>query len=204
VNLAHEGISDGVHMVGDVMYDVMLKTASISVGETAVAQRLGLGSRPYVAVTVHRAATTDNPALIAEVFKALGDIASSGFDVVFPVHPRIQSMVDRWEFPKHVQLIEPLGYRDMIALVQGAQAVATDSGGLQKEAAWLGTPCVTLRENTEWVETIAEGWNVLAGTDRRTILEAVISAKPPSQPFVAYGTGDAANTVVELILAQFG
>lgn len=203
-NLAQEGIRDGVHMVGDVMYDVMLKTVSSSRGRSAVAERFGLGSRPYVAVTVHRAATTDNPALLGEVFKTLGELARCGFDVVFPVHPRIRSTVDQWEFPPHVHLTEPLGYGDMIALVQRAHAVVTDSGGLQKEAAWLGTPCVTMRENTEWVETIAEGWNVLAGTNRETIFEAVVSAKPPNVPFLAYGTGHAADTVVELILARFG
>lgn len=203
-NLALEGIRNGVCMVGDVMYDVMLKTLSNRREKSAVAERLGLGSRPYVVVTVHRPATTDNPVLIGEVFKTLDDLAGHGFDVVFPVHPRIRPMVDRWEFADHISLTEPLGYADMIALVHDAHAVATDSGGLQKEAAWLGTPCVTLRENTEWVETITEGWNVLAGTNRLAILEAVISARPPSVPFVAYGNGHAANAVVDLILTQFG
>ena len=202
-NLEHEGLRKGVHLVGDVMYDVMLKTISSTGGFNPVAQRLHLGSRPYVVVTVHRAATTDNPRRFGEVFEALCDLARSGFDVVFPVHPRTRPMVMTAELPDHLYATEPLGYRDMLSLVRDAHAVATDSGGLQKEAAWLGTPCITLRDSTEWVETIAEGWNVLAGTDRSAIVDAVSAAKRPLQPFSAYGSGTSARAAVKVIVDAF-
>jgi UDP-GlcNAc3NAcA epimerase len=203
-NLESEGIRRGVHLVGDVMYDAMLRIVSSMGGINPVAERLHLGSRPYVVVTVHRPANTDDPKRFSDVAGALGDLATAGFDVVFPVHPRMRSMVENWIVPDGVHTTEPLGHRDMLCLVQAAHAVATDSGGLQKEAAWLGTPCITLRHTTEWIETIAEGWNVLVGTDRRAIVEAVATAEPPSQPFVAYGTGGAAEAVVKLMVDAFG
>jgi UDP-GlcNAc3NAcA epimerase len=203
-NLALEGIRQGVHLVGDVMYDVLAATM-LSLGDTnQVAERLHLGSRPYVVVTVHRAANTDDPDRMGAVFAALGDLVAAGFDVVFPVHPRTRSLVEAWDRPAGIHTIEPLGYRDMLGLVHHAHAVATDSGGLQKEAAWLGTPCITLRDSTEWIETIEEGWNVLVGTDREAIGNAVISAKPPGQPFDTYGAGRAAEAVVELLADTFG
>lgn len=199
-NLGDEGIREGVHLIGDVMYDVMLKTLLSTDPFNETAQRFHLGSRPYVVVTVHRPATTDDPRRFAEVFDALCDLARSGFDVVFPVHPRTRPMIKTREIPDNIHAVEPLGYRDMLSLVRDAHAVATDSGGLQKEAAWLGTPCITLRDTTEWVETIAEGWNLLVGTDRRAIVDAVSAAQRPRQPFTAYGSGHAATAAVKLIV----
>ena len=203
-NLTLEGIQRGVHLVGDVMYDVLAATMLSLGGANRVAEQLHLGSRPYVVVTVHRAANTDDSDRMGDIFGALDDIAAAGFDVVFPVHPRTRSLVDAWISSDGIHATEPLGYRDMLGLVQHAHAVATDSGGLQKEAAWLGTPCVTLRDSTEWVETIEDGWNVLVGTDRQAIRDAVVSARAPSRPFDAYGDGRAAEAVVELIVDTFG
>jgi UDP-N-acetylglucosamine 2-epimerase len=202
-NLGGEGIRKGVHLIGDVMYDVMLKTVSSTNELNRTAERLHLGARPYVVVTVHRAATTDDPQRFADVFDALCDLTGAGFDVVFPVHPRTRPMMHTREIPDGVHATEPLGYRDMLSLVRDAHAVATDSGGLQKEAAWLGTPCITLRDTTEWVETIAEGWNVLVGTDRRAIVDAVSAAERPRQPFTAYGSGEASKAAVNLIVDSF-
>ena len=102
-----------------------------------------------------------------------------------------------------VNIIGPLGYRDMVALTVGASAVVTDSGGLQKEAAWLGVPCVTIREQTEWVETVEDGWNVVVGTATERIVEAVRSAAAPAQPFDRYGGDGASARVVRSILARF-
>jgi UDP-N-acetylglucosamine 2-epimerase len=203
-NLAREGVVRGVHLVGDVMHDVLLSTSSSLNGAPSAVDHLGLVARRYVVVTIHRASTTDDPDRIHEVFDALNDIAEAGLDVVFPIHPRTRALADAWKFADRVRVIDPLGYRDMIGLVRQAHAVATDSGGLQKEAAWLGTPCVTLRDATEWVETIDEGWNILVGTERQKITERVISATRPALPFQAYGSGFAAPAVVDLLLDTFG
>lgn len=202
-NLAQEGIRRGVHLVGDVMYDVMLSAMASLNRANPVAERLHLGSRPYVVVTLHRPANTDRPQHLRDIFGALADLVSEGFEVVFPVHPRTRSMAEAWTFPEGVHLTDPVGYREMMGLVHHAHAVATDSGGLQKEAAWLGTSCITLRDTTEWGETVAEGWNTLVGADRRAIVNAVISAQQPSHPFTAYGTGQAAAAAVQLMVDTF-
>jgi UDP-N-acetylglucosamine 2-epimerase len=179
-NLATEGVTRGVHLVGDVMHDALLDAASHPTAAPGTLERLGVAPKSYVAATIHRAENTDNPANLRGILKALGDLE---MPAIVPIHPRTRHILeqrmpeDYQAAQQRIRFLEPLGYIDMVRLVQGARAVFTDSGGLQKEAFWLGVPCVTLREETEWVETVSAGANHLAGTSPARIASAWEAAK---------------------------
>ncbi|HUK76462.1 MAG TPA: UDP-N-acetylglucosamine 2-epimerase (non-hydrolyzing) [Thermoleophilia bacterium] len=200
-NLAHEGIEAGVVQTGDVMFD--LATATLTPQrEHEVLSRRGLERGRYVMATVHRPATADDPARLGAVLDALGDADET---VVFPAHPRTAASIERFglggRVAANVRLIAPVGYAESLTLVKNARVVATDSGGLQKEAYFFAVPCVTLRDTSEWVETVESGWNVLAGTDRATIAAAL--ARPPrgDRHPDYYGHGDAAERVAAALNA---
>jgi UDP-GlcNAc3NAcA epimerase len=198
-NLASEGVTSGVHVVGDVMLDV-LNWARGQLAENAspILAELDLTERRYVLATVHRSENTDDPAQLAQILNALNALEEP---VVFPIHPRTRQAIAVAGFTVNpgIRLINPVGYLDMVALAGGARVILTDSGGLQKEAYWLGVPCITMRRETEWVETVAAGWNVLVGTDAEKILESARSfAPPPARPSL-YGDGFAAPKCVDLL-----
>jgi UDP-GlcNAc3NAcA epimerase len=196
-NAHNEGITQGVEVVGDVMYDILLQfQPKIDAHAEALLPVLGIAPQSYVLVTVHRAANTDDPETMQKIAHALNRLE---MPVIFPVHPRTQACLEHYgiSWKKHVQLIEPVGYFDMLALERAAYRILTDSGGVQKEAFLLGVPCVTLREETEWTETVEAGWNVLVGSCCQAIIEAVGRSmpKPPQQnPF---GAGDAAIHIAQ-------
>ena len=196
-NLAAEGLTKGVHDVGDVMAD-SLKLAAAAASNDSVVQRLGLEPGRYALVTVHRAENTDNASHLTAILRA---IDAMPFPVVFPVHPRTRAVItaNGWHPGANVQLIEPQGYIDMVALLAGARLVCTDSGGLQKEAYWLAKPCVTLRTETEWVETVASGWNVLAPPTHANITELAVRATAPATRPALYGEGGASERIAEII-----
>ena len=175
-NLETEGLAARARLVGDVMLDAMRFNETLARTRSQVLERLGLTSGGYLVATVHRAESTE-PEPLKGLLDALAQVASVDRPIVFPVHPRtakcIREMHSNRPQTAGLRLVEPLGYLDMIRLVAGARIVLTDSGGLQKEAFFLGRPCVTLRGETEWVETVAEGGNIIAGTESRTILDAV-------------------------------
>jgi len=147
---------------------------------------------------VHRSENTDDASRLAGIIGAFNAVDEP---VIFPVHPRARKMITAagCRVAPHVRLIEPVGYVDMIALARSARLVLTDSGGLQKEAYWVGAPCVTLREETEWVETVSNGWNRLVGADQQTIVDAVRSFTPPPSRPALYGDGEAAARCVDLL-----
>jgi UDP-N-acetylglucosamine 2-epimerase len=198
-NLAAEGVSQNVHLVGDVMLDV-LNWAKRRGGanQSAILERFGLSEHAYLLATVHRSENTDTVARMSSILSAFNAIDEP---VIFPVHPRARKIITEMGFrPKpHVRLIDPVGYLDMVALLGSARLVLTDSGGLQKEAYWLGVPCLTLRNETEWVETVEAGWNVLVGSDLNKIVNAVYSFSPPDSHPVLYGDGAAAAKCVDLL-----
>lgn len=196
-NLAAEGLTKGVHDVGDVMAD-SLKLAAAAAGSDSVVQQLGLEPGGYALVTVHRAENTDTPSNLTAILSA---IDAMPFPVVFPVHPRTRAVIaaNGWHPGANVRLIEPQGYIDMVALLAGARVVCTDSGGLQKEAYWLARPCVTLRTETEWVETVASGWNVLAPPTRANITELAVRATAPQSRPALYGEGGASERIAEIM-----
>jgi UDP-N-acetylglucosamine 2-epimerase len=199
-HLASEGITKGVHLVGDVMLDVLNWARQRAEGQSpAVLSRFELEEGRYLLATVHRSENTDDPERLSGILQALNAQEET---VLFPVHPRTRKVIETgggYGLGPHVRLIEPLSYFDMIALSRAARFILTDSGGLQKEAYWLGVPCVTLREETEWVETVDAGWNTLAGCDTGKILQAVRSFAPPSSRPALYGEGSVAARCVELL-----
>jgi UDP-GlcNAc3NAcA epimerase len=197
--LRREGIVAGVDVVGDVMYDALLQ-ARPALHERAetLLPALGLAAGAYVLATVHRQANTDDPAALVQIAGALNALARP---VVFPLHPRTRAALARGGITlrEHIHPLDPVGYLDMLALEQHAQCVVTDSGGVQKEAFLLGVPCVTLRDETEWPETVAAGGNVLVGCRTEAIVAAV--EHPPcgdraSNPF---GAGDAAQRIAQAL-----
>jgi len=197
-NLAAEGIAQNVHLVGDVMLDV-LNWAKQRLSETPrILDQLGLAKQRYVLATVHRSENTDNLSRLAQILTAFNLLDEP---VIFPVHPRTQKAITGTGLTveSHVRLIDPVGYIDMMALARAARMILTDSGGLQKEAYWLGVPCVTMRNETEWVETVEAGWNTLAGSDSERIVEAVRSFTPNGSHPTLYGDGNASVNCVNLL-----
>jgi len=198
--LAAEGIRSGVHLVGDLMLDLALETSAMLPPRPDIARRLGVAGKEYAVATVHRASNTDDADAFGRIAAGLRRI---GMPVVFPVHPRAASLARRFlpaGASDPVVVVEPMPYQDMIALVRGARVVLTDSGGLQKEAVVLGVPCVTLRDETEWPETLESGWNALAGTDPERI--AALAARPaPKRPSAFFGSdGGCARRIADVLL----
>ena len=200
-NLAAEGILEGVHLVGDVMASSLVYAAGRAKDRSTVLRRLGLTARAFLLATVHRAENTDDRDHLAQLMAAF---SSLGETVVLPVHPRTRKMLERFQIVPgaRVILVEPLGYLDMVMLEQAARIILTDSGGIQKEAYWLGVPCVTLREETEWVETVANGWNTLAGTSIERVVQTVRGFQPPSSRPPLYQEGDAAEKISQILSNQ--
>jgi UDP-GlcNAc3NAcA epimerase len=188
-NLAREGIENGVHHVGDVLYDVTRAALARAKDRSRILERIGLAPRTYAVATVHRAENTDDPDRFASIMQWLSDRARET-PIVMPVHPRTRKLMAARDLRPHgVLLTEPLGYLDMALLTHHAAAVFTDSGGLQKEAYFHRVPCVTLREETEWVETVDAGWNRLwTGPDYK-----------PRAEIADYGTGDSSTAIVRLL-----
>jgi UDP-N-acetylglucosamine 2-epimerase (non-hydrolysing) len=172
--LANEGITKGVHLVGDVMVDALEFNKEIAEKCSLILERLGITPDQYLVLTVHRPANTDSREHMESIIGAMGE---AKIPVVFPVHPRTRKYLEEfgiWQrLPANIFITMPLGYLDMVKLMRHASKILTDSGGIQKEAYLLGVPCITLRENTEWVETVEEGWNVLVGADRDTIVDSI-------------------------------
>jgi UDP-N-acetylglucosamine 2-epimerase len=199
-NLAREGISQGVHMVGDVMADVLAWQRERIEPATAL-ESFGVRRGNYALATIHRAENTDDSQRLRAIFTALEQLAQGGLPVLLPLHPRTRHALDRAELaPRGVQIVPPASYERMVALQTHARVILTDSGGVQKEAYWLGVPCVTLREETEWPETVAAGWNVLAGCDSDRIVAAATRPRPGGPRPALYGDGRAAERIVEHLL----
>jgi len=199
-NLAREGIRAGVRMVGDVMYDVCLWHLSRSKSLNGLLKDLELQPGKYALATVHRAENTDTKERLQSIFAALESLAGRGLKVVIPLHPRTRKMLQVFHIPvEKVKVIQPLGYESMLCLGSNAQVILTDSGGLQKEAYWLGVPCVTLREETEWVETVEAGWNLIVGSDSDRIIESAMGFRPVTPRASLYGDGDAARHILSCI-----
>lgn len=199
--LAAEGIVDSVHWVGDVMFDALLQHRPIARDKSTIVQRLALQRGAYGLVTIHRAANTDDPVRLAQIVKALNAV---GETIVFPVHPRTRKALAAIDasFAAHVRLIEPVGYFDMMMLEENARIIATDSGGVQREAYYLGLPCLTLRDETEWGETVTTGWNLLIGANPEQICDAWFSFQPPTAHPPIFGDGHAAQQIVQTLVAR--
>ena len=213
-NLRNEGIRKNVFLNGDVMLDAVQAFAVLAQKRKTLLNRLAVESGSYVLATVHRAENTDSPEKLTALFEALLDLK---LPVVLPLHPRVRhklgqmpifkSIRTRLETSSDIRISEPASYLDMLMLEKNARLVLTDSGGVQKEAFFLGIPCLTLREETEWVETLKGGWNQLVGSDQKRITRAVKSIwnnngyHPIGRPDLkAFGNGRSTELIVKQIL----
>jgi UDP-GlcNAc3NAcA epimerase len=193
-NLAAEGLTKGVHAVGDVMFDTTIAAVKRSEGRSTILESLSLTPKTYAVSTIHRAENTDDPIRFAQIIAWLEGKAAIT-PVIMPVHPRTRKLLSsRGIVPRGITLIDPIGYLDMARLVHHCAGVFTDSGGLQKEAYFHRVPCVTLRDETEWVETLEAGWNRLwTGPDYG-----------PRSEIADYGNGTSATLIAELVCQHLG
>ena len=203
-NLRHEHAAGEVHLVGDVMADVSLAFGPIARERSTALADHGLEPGGYLLATAHRAGNVDDPARLERLVELLEALPQH---CVLPLHPRTAARLEstglreRLDRAPGVQLLPPLGYLDFMRLAMDARAVLTDSGGVQKEAYLLGVPCVTLRETTEWVETVQAGWNVLVGLDTAAALAALEQSPPPGERPELYGGGHAAQRILDVLSA---
>ena len=200
-NLVKEGITKRVYMTGDVMVDAMYYNQNLAKSRSRIIEDLGITRGMYLVLTVHRPSNTDNVNHMRAIFDA---ISKSGKIVVFPVHPRTKKCLMEFgiwnNLPKNIIPIDPLGYLDMFQLMQHSQKILTDSGGVQKEAYILDIPCITLRENTEWVETLVGDRNVLVGANHLKIYNEIMKeTHPVKHTDNVFGKGDASMKICDHI-----
>ncbi|HEU0194519.1 MAG TPA: UDP-N-acetylglucosamine 2-epimerase (non-hydrolyzing) [Gaiellales bacterium] len=202
-NLAAEGIQEGVHLVGDVMVDAARVFGPVAASHSDVLERFGVTGGNYAVVTVHRQANTE-PAAMPQLVEVLEAIP---MPVVFPIHPRTAAALRGAGQERRAGaaaiLADPLGYLDFTALLAGAAVCLTDSGGVQKEAYLQRVPCITLRDTSEWVETVEAGWNQLAGgLDAGRVARALATLERPDEHPLLYGDGHAAERIAAILCAD--
>ncbi len=197
-HLAAEGITGAVHWVGDVMLDALKQNFPVARRKSDIVERMGLTPGKYALVTIHRAANTDDPVRLGHIVETLNRIPET---IIFPAHPRTRKALAQLgvKLAEQVRFIEPVGYFDMMLLEQNARLIATDSGGVQREAYFLGIPCLTLRDETEWVETVEAGWNKLVGADPFRMIDTWFSFAPPAARPPIFGDGTAGERIVQIL-----
>jgi UDP-GlcNAc3NAcA epimerase len=213
-NLRNENLSARSQFTGDVMFDAVRYNSQLASKQSRIVETLQLEPERFAVVTLHRADNTV-PEVLRELLGVLNEVAARGMPLVFPLHPRTKQLIANpnfaWQPHANFKLIDPLGYLDMLRLVAASRMVLTDSGGLQKEAFFLTRPCVTLRTETEWVETVTAGANIVTGTDRQQIQAAIARWQRPDtlaavaaavRQSTAFGDGDAASKIVRAIAAM--
>ena len=197
-NLNKEGIINNVHLTGDVMVDAQKDCERIAKSESRIIDTLGIEPRGYYLATVHRASNTDEPDNLRAIVQALLDLD----EVVLPCHPRAEKYLKEFglwdDLNRKVKVIKPVGYLDMLLLEKNAKKIITDSGGVQKEAYLLGIPCITLRDTTEWIETVNDGWNVLV-SPKENIVSAIRDFEPRHERQDVFGKGEASTLIVDLV-----
>ncbi len=197
-HLTEEGIRDSVHWVGDVMLDALMTFLPLARRQSGMLDRLDVRPRAYSLVTIHRAANTDDAIRLGRIVETLNRVREP---IILPLHPRTRLALDHlgMDLGAHIRPLEPLSYFDMLVLEENARLIATDSGGVQREAYFLGVPCLTLREETEWVATVSAGWNKLVGTTPEVALEAWTTFRPPTWRPPVYGDGTAALRIAQIL-----
>ncbi|MCI0553440.1 MAG: UDP-N-acetylglucosamine 2-epimerase (non-hydrolyzing) [Anaerolineae bacterium] len=196
--LAREGITKNVFWVGDVMLDANIANRPLARRKSTILSKLGLAPDSFGLVTVHRAANTDDPVRLANIVTALSRV---GEMVVFPMHPRTRAALEKLDvrFAENVRVIDPVGYYDMMVLEENARIIATDSGGVQREAYFMQKPCLTLRDETEWTETVHAGWNKLVSVDADLIIHEWKNFTPPAEQPPIFGDGTAGEKIAEIL-----
>lgn len=202
-NLHKENITKGVYHVGDIMYDAALLFGKEAEQRSTILQTLGLSPKEFLLCTVHRAENTDSQERLCQIAQAWTEIAASE-RIVIPLHPRTRIYLEKYNLLATLQqqpnilLTDPLGFLDMVMLERNARIILTDSGGIQKEAYFHKTPCITLREETEWTETIESGWNQLAGFHAKDIIKC-LSTSNDRKEIQEYGDGNTAQKILDLL-----
>ena len=201
MNLKTEGITDGVYNVGDVMMDALLYNKTIAKQRSTILKDLNLISQEYIVATIHRPSNTDKVETLSSILRAFCSVDET---IIFPIHPRTEKYMKKFgllnKLSQNVRIIQPVGYLDMLMLMAHAKKILSDSGGIQKEAYMLGVSCITLRENTEWVETIEEGWNVLVGADYEKIVDAIRGFEGVGERGDVFGGGDASERINNILM----
>ncbi len=203
-HLANEGVREGVHHVGDGMYDAALLFGELADSASSILSRHLLQSKQFRLCTVHRAENTDNPERLMEIVHALTEISSSSFPTVLPLHPRTRNCLEKLDMLRSLEkqegilIIPPISFLDMVMLEKHAATILTDSGGVQKEAYFHHTPCITLRDETEWTETVEAGWNQIAGYKKQAILDC-LKNNPVRKEIPEYGKGHASEKIIGLL-----
>jgi len=199
-NLKNEGITTGVYHIGDVMYDALLKNIKIAKDKSSILERLNVKPKDYFLLTIHRPSNTDNKKSLSDIMSALSSFEKK---IIFPVHPRTLKFLKNYDLlnkiGENIIITKPLGYLDFILLEKNAKKILTDSGGIQKEAYLLKVPCITLRRNTEWIETVNDEWNVLVGSDSEKIIDAVQNFLPKKNQKNYFGEGIASKEIREIL-----
>ena len=206
--LHSEGISQGVHQVGDVMYDSVLFNTSLAEQSSNVLAELDLAPKGFYLATVHRAENTDDPDRLAGILDAFGRIETP---IVLPLHPRTRDTLGDGlaRIDGAIRVIDPVPYLDMLTLERNARMILTDSGGVQKEAYWFDVPCVTMRDQTEWVELVTAGCNRIVGAQTDTILQAIDdfeasgASLPADRPANLYGDGRSAEKIIAALAEAY-
>lgn len=194
--LSKEGVEEGVYVVGDVMLDAY-RLGENCAENINIEREFGLGGE-YILTTIHRNTNTDVEERITAIVRALGMLNKK---IVFPMHPRTKARLNQFgiKMPDNVQIIEPVSYAKMIALQKNAKFIITDSGGVQKEAYWAKVPCITLREETEWVSTVSSGWNILIGKAFEKIPQTIETFNIPRDYENLFGDGQSASLILDII-----
>ncbi len=201
-NLYKEGLKNGVYLTGDIMYDSLIDNIKIAEEKSEILEDLGIKPKEYLLATVHRAENTEKDKLE----NIIDAVIESGEQIVFPAHPGTVTNLKNYRLYRKVEnlgrilLIKPIGYLDMLLLEKNAKKILTDSGGIQKEAYFLKVPCITLRDTTEWVETVHDGWNILCGSDKEKILSSIRDFQPRQETYASkFGDGKASETIVKIL-----
>lgn len=203
-NLKKEGISKGVFQTGDIMYDTVTYFKPHALKHSTTLNDLALTKQNYYLATIHRAENTDDPIRLRSIFDAFLQLEK---DIIIPLHPRTKNKIAEFNLSSfvsssHIQFVDPLNYFDMLALAANASLILTDSGGLQKEAYMLQTPCITLRNETEWLETVEAGWNHLTGADTQVILDTINKIQTPKEYPLLFGEGTA-DKIANILVREF-
>jgi UDP-N-acetylglucosamine 2-epimerase len=196
--LAKEGISSHVYNVGDVMYDAFLTFSALAKKVNPDIADVDMTS-PFTLLTLHRPSNTDSKTQLIKTVEALGELPTK---IIWPLHPRNREHIRVISLPPNITVTEPFSYLQLLLILERCYSVITDSGGLQKEAYWAKKPCITLREETEWMETLEGGWNQLASLPNTNLLK--VFSTPPTQPWKSlYGDGRASEKIAQIILDYY-
>ena len=195
-NLKNENITNNVYNTGDVMFDAIKLFKEKALKTSSVLTKNNIAPNDYILSTIHRAENTNDINRLKNIISALNE---SEKNIVLPLHPRTHKFINDYglNINDNIKIIEPVGYLDMINLESNSQKIVTDSGGVQKEAYFMEKPCITMRDETEWIETVESGWNVIVGSDKAKILDAIVNFNPTGEQEMVFGLGNAADIISE-------